>query len=499
MGEPWRNALRPFVQDAVDPRTGTVLGRVFCAQKPQFAAPGSGNASPRKRKPDDHAGGSNEEGGGAKKVSPTTTYATSLDRALAWRGNLQHERGKPFLVLAHEKPRADYAETRRTIRVYEVVCADLFLHRYCNRRQLSMLGPGGAPVLQSPVACDRFACEVAAGPCKLYFDLEFHTAFNESLDGDHLQGLLLRACEQRLRDEFTPPVACTRTVVLDSSKPGKFSRHVIVTLDGGATVFADARDVARFLEKFPDDAFAVAGKGGRRVSFFDTSVYNGRQPFRLYAAGKYSEPNRLLLPREEGPWASWEFRDPDRATLQHSMVTYHGEKVLQPGETRTLRVSRFSALEAVPGKHPAAAPRGIDPPEECLFSGTKWDKAAQKTAFPEGLLRVLFAVPEIAACEPISVTHKPQSNAAFVSCKGRYCEMAGRDHASNTAYVHVDLARGTFRVRCHSPSCSGGKLLPWRPLPQTCKAMINSFLADQAGHAERKPQMGVEACEFLLS
>lgn len=538
VGETWRNKNRPFWKDLVDSASGKVLSRVFCAQQQH---------QPNTRKVDGTewkalklvdrdktlAKETFSQAVSAKKRaadgeeckrscgSSGTTYVTSLDRALAWRANLQHEHERPFLVLAHEKPRVDYAETRRTVRVYEVVCPRLFFARYANRRKLAMLGHEGDAMLQSPVAWDRFTCEVLAGPCKLFFDLEFYTAYNKTLDGEELQRALLSACAERLQREFSPPVACTGTVVLDSSKPGKFSRHVIVTLDGGETVFGDARDVARFLRGFPEDSFSVAGPGGKSVSFFDFSVYNGRQPFRLYGAGKYNEPNRLMRLKSEPAWESWETRDPVSGTLRESMVTHHGDTLLRPERVRVLQIpspltagspkKKVQCLEVPSGP---AGDEGQSGPDDdaklhekrrLLLQLLQGDcSVAEQDTLPQVLLQVLFAVPEIAACDPVSAVHKPQSHAAFISCRGRYCRMAGRYHRSNTAYVHVDLTRATFRVRCHSPNCARAKLLPWQTLPHACKTLLNDFLAAQNGHSSgaapvAQARMGKEGSEFLLS
>ena len=468
----WRNRSRCFDDDVTDAASGQVICKVFYKQEAVQAG---------------SAGAAKPAGPGRKRNSEGIAYITSLDRAIAWRESLQNGIGKPCIVVAHEKPRADFAATGMTSRVYETMPTELFLTRYARRRYLNMLGSEAADAMQSPVANDRFACEVTAGPCKLFFDLEFVRALNAGRDGDAMQAHLLERCALALQRHCgAEPVAVTDLVVLDSSNAEKFSRHVIATLDGGRTVFADSHDIGRFVRSVidGDDSMFIIDKGGSRVPFPDPSVYNGRQPFRLYGAAKYADPGRLMVDiagcrTAHTPWTAW---DPDMTLLRRSMVTYHGPALLDPQQTRFLTIVEAVATTAAP-------PQQQQPPQQQLLgslpmSASKRAKpwAIARTADRCGLSRAvteaLFAVPGIAEHGPRSCTFKPETHVVFIACESKACPLAGREHASNTVYVHVDLARGKFRLRCHSQRCKGAKLQQFQPLP--CKQIIDEFLSGSA-------------------
>ena len=87
-----------------------------------------------------------------------------------------------------------------------------------------------------------------------------------------------------------------------------------MTLDEGKTMFAGPKDVGRLVHAViaSNAGFMVASNNsdGGQVPFADPSVYTGRQPFRIYGAAKYNEPDRMLFPQGQAAtsWATW---DPD--------------------------------------------------------------------------------------------------------------------------------------------------------------------------------------------
>ena len=117
IGEPWYNAHRTLSNDVKDDGRGRTLSRIFF---------------------------------GAGEAGEAHGDLISLDRAELWRDEQANgAAGGRMLLLAHERPRADWAETRKTGRVYEVVAAELFFQRYAARRRTSMWRRG--------------ACQYAAG------------------------------------------------------------------------------------------------------------------------------------------------------------------------------------------------------------------------------------------------------------------------------------------------------------------------------------------------
>ena len=427
-GEPWRNRARPMTQDVIAARTGAVLSRVFCGE-------------------DTH---------GEKSLNRATAF---------W----QAQRDQPYLLLAHEVPRADYALSRRTYRVYEVVRASLFWSRYRQRRDLSMRGTGAPAVLQPPVGNDRFVCELLdkSLPCKLYFDLEFSRALNPDVDGDALQDAVLAACRRGFAEQFQD-VACTDVVVLDSCKATKFSRHVIVELDHGATQFAGPADVGAFVRRHCLH-LTVRGTGQEPQPFADVSVYSGRQPFRLYAAAKYTEPHRLLCAvHATQPWTTW---DPDISLLQRSMVTYHARPA-----TRLLRLVSSEVASSSTKPAPSQRTPGVPRPN----------------VRHDDLCHVLSQVPGIAAVEPARFTFKAESAAVFIDTLCRTCPFRGRDHGHCTIYVHVDLPRARWRLRCRHPACARSTER-WQQLP--CRDAVDAWLSE----TWRPTVVGTDKAATLLS
>ena len=91
----------------------------------------------------------------------------------------------------------------------------------------------------------------AERPCHLYFDLEYCRHANPDADGEQMVVTLCEALRRALATLLDRAVegadAWLRVVDLDSSTPAKFSRHLIVRIDGGATAFADNQHCGRLV------------------------------------------------------------------------------------------------------------------------------------------------------------------------------------------------------------------------------------------------------------
>ena len=138
-------------------------------------------------------------------------------------------------------------------------------------------------------------------PCHLYFDLEFCTVANPQSDGELMVRTLCREIRAALGDSFFDG-RCPqcRIVDLDSTTALKFSRHLIVRVNGAA--FADSSHVGSFVRSMLASlarrrldeplvgALFVAPKASDvprkptaavKASFVDTSVYTRNRCFRL--------------------------------------------------------------------------------------------------------------------------------------------------------------------------------------------------------------------------
>jgi len=80
----------------------------------------------------------------------------------------------------------------------------------------------------------------------LYFDIEYKTEHNPDLNGAAATSLLIREALALLGIAYGLRVSRKHVVELDSSRPGKFSRHVVVRLPTGA-MFRDNAHVGEFV------------------------------------------------------------------------------------------------------------------------------------------------------------------------------------------------------------------------------------------------------------
>lgn len=83
-------------------------------------------------------------------------------------------------------------------------------------------------------------------PCKLYYDLEFSKALNPTRDGAKMTSLLIALTRSYLEDNWELSCSKSSFLILDSSTPEKFSRHVILNISGVA--FKDNWHCGRFVK-----------------------------------------------------------------------------------------------------------------------------------------------------------------------------------------------------------------------------------------------------------
>ena len=149
-------------------------------------------------------------------------------------------------------------------------------------------------------------------PCHLYFDLEYSRATNPESRGEQMVATLCVEIRRFLSEQYDGRHSVARIVDLDSTTAEKFSRHLVVRLDGAA--FADNSHVGRFVHGLLSSlvmrreveprvaALFVAPPASSRkprsaahVCFVDQSVYSRNRCFRLCTPLGPSLP-RLALP-----------------------------------------------------------------------------------------------------------------------------------------------------------------------------------------------------------
>jgi hypothetical protein len=127
-----------------------------------------------------------------------------------------------------------------------------FIQRYLptssNKIDSQHKSSGSAPF---PVACSEFNTRGVGGddnrmhekshthvyeiirdnvPCRAYFDLEYEKAFNSNVDGDHLTSLWINLVVWKIFELYDIVLGKKDIVVLDSSTPKKYSKHVILII-----------------------------------------------------------------------------------------------------------------------------------------------------------------------------------------------------------------------------------------------------------------------------
>lgn len=143
----------------------------------------------------------------------------------------------------------------------------------------------------------------AEQPCQLYFDLEFCRVANPEADGEQMVRTLCDEVRSALEARYGTAHSILRIIDLESSTCRKFSRHVIVRMDGAA--FAHNGHVGQFVhgllsslaerranEPLVDSLFVAPPAtstsaaprkplGAENVCFVDVSVYSRNRCFRL--------------------------------------------------------------------------------------------------------------------------------------------------------------------------------------------------------------------------
>ena len=145
-------------------------------------------------------------------------------------------------------------------------------------------------------------------PSHLYFDLEFCRIANPESDGEQMVRTLCEEVRTALEAHYgkTRPI---RIIDLESSTPRKFSRHIIVRMDGAA--FSNNREVGCFVhallsslvERRANEPLIAAlfvtppragaprkASAAAQVCFIDASVYTRNRCFRICTPLGSSKP-----------------------------------------------------------------------------------------------------------------------------------------------------------------------------------------------------------------
>ena len=253
-------------------------------------------------------------------------------------------------------------------------------------------------------------------PCHLYADLEFYTAYND-INGDALTNKFIHLLTLFLEGRGYP---VTDTVLLDSSRPDKYSKHLIVHLN--AMVFASNSDCKRLMIEFQAKHPLVVATSDGKTTFYDMSVYSKNRQFRLYLSSKYDSDVSLTACFQ-----------PSLETFKSTLVTFCPFHLYQS----TMKVS--PAFGDIPRPTSTQLVHQLDQ----VFDHSPFPSLDHwvHSHIQGNITKVIV--------RGTKVIYSVSGN--------RYCERIKREHKSNGIYYIVDRVLGVMYQCCHDPDCRGFK------------------------------------------
>ena len=138
-------------------------------------------------------------------------------------------------------------------------------------------------------------------PCHLYLDVEYPRAENPDKDGESAVRTLIEMVSENVALTFGKNIA--EVVMLDSTTAAKFSRHLVLKVEGAAfeanTVVGDVvGDVIDAQTGCEDSPLFCVSEFGTRQCIVDLAVYSRNRFFRVLGSCKYGK-TALLAPTAE--------------------------------------------------------------------------------------------------------------------------------------------------------------------------------------------------------
>ncbi|KAG5181603.1 hypothetical protein JKP88DRAFT_320964 [Tribonema minus] len=315
-------------------------------------------------------------------------------------------------------------------------------------------------------------------PCRLYFDMEFSREANPTLDGDALVRRWLDAVQAKLLHDHGATVESDGIVQLDSTTERKFSRHVILHLEGGR-LFASNVHAGHLVNQLLGEQLLAHAKATTAaaappqrtctVPSPPSAATNGSSPCNRGYTASQAEACLATLA------LSTQIDDVDTQTATQDGGMGVGS-------------SCWLMVEGEGGKHVSFVDTSVytrnrcfRPMEDCDASITTANTQTCQDVVAETdrrikLLRsaMIVPVPDADNMEsPFPLVDEFIS--AYITQQGRegrirqweysdglityqivgnrYCQNIGRQHKSNNIMLIVDLRKGCFWQKCHDPEC----------------------------------------------
>ncbi|KAF0726323.1 hypothetical protein Ae201684_015438 [Aphanomyces euteiches] len=297
-------------------------------------------------------------------------------------------------------------------------------------------------------------------PCRLYFDLEFKTKWNPTVDGDALVSHLKHLVTLQFYRKYGIQIFPTDFVDLESTATDKFSRHLIVIPPNGE-LFINNIEAGQFVKELMDDImepdiFEVTGKDQALQCFIDKGVYTRNRAFRCYLSSKFHS-DRLLQ------------RHPNCATLAGSEKEFFMKTMICP------RVNENS--------HPLLLRCPVSETNSVLRRATSTVSTSISTGYLSSPFEAIDEfVLSLATQDGVQgcirtwqLAHDETDQPQFLTyhmVQNRYCRNVGRAHKSNNIMYIVDFCKRIVYQKCHDPDCSDYKSPPIQ-LPSSCILQID--------------------------
>ncbi|XP_014203752.1 DNA-directed primase/polymerase protein-like [Copidosoma floridanum] len=295
-------------------------------------------------------------------------------------------------------------------------------------------------------------------PCFLYYDLEFEVDLNPDKDGVRMAQTLIHVTCEYIAYHWK--CSCDRRAVinLDSSRPGKFSKHLIFSTSDFAfsnnyhvgylvkMICSDLVDyvsresaqhdvLSKFSKESLEELFIETNKG--KKLFVDLNVYTKNRHFRVYKATKWGKHSHLQqAPECQYSWPK-KPKSKEMEIFLNSLVSYMPRKKKlqllsfdQDKKSKILSYSQHTEMK-----------QNYAPKEYAKSPYPVLDKYISELIKP-GKVRdsKFFEIRQLIIYEIVGF---------------RYCENIGRWHKSNNVYYIVDIVNKTMYQKCHDEDCAG--------------------------------------------
>nr|XP_039272762.1 DNA-directed primase/polymerase protein-like [Styela clava] len=323
--------------------------------------------------------------------------------------------------------------------------------------------------------------------CHLYFDLEFHKNFNQSINGGDLVDEVINSVCQQLFEDFK--IKCDRKLVLelDSSNDVKFSRHLIFHIPNA--VFRNNYEVGGFVQKICNNSgnkFTVLTSNDEAVSFIDQSVYTRNRNFRLFQSIKKGKSTALK--KSETCNFDLSFKNIRAACCRHHAQEKENIPPVKRYKSTEKDINElvfYASLVSNVKFHSNIKILSVDMPprikkenelNKILSSDNVPYTDSFESPFPslKDFINSIVNSNDTKGCVN-KWTFFPCSNTIIYNISGnRFCNNINRQHKSNHIYYVADLNSKVCYQKCLDPVCrSQGYQSPPIPFP---KEVSNSIV-----------------------